>query len=83
MRLFRVQILQTNSNESYIEKEFFKETPFRKIKKKLFYDINLNRRNFKLIFYKNVNFSKFLKTNKNLFLTITDEIIYILLEKYL
>ena len=69
---------KTNSNESYIEKEFFKETPFRKIKKKLFYDIATARIEeiLELIFYKNINFSKFLKTNKNLFLTITDEIIY-------
>ena len=67
-----VNFQTTNPNDIYIGKEFFKKSNFRKIKKKLFYDIATARIEeiLELIFYKNVNLVEFLKTNKNLFLTI-------------
>ena len=52
---------KTNPNESYIGKDFFKKSNFRKIKKQLFYDIATARIHeiLELIFYKNINLANF------------------------
>ncbi len=61
----------------YIEKEFFLEKNFRKIKKKLLFEIasaRIEELSEKIIF-KNVNFINFLETHKTIFLKINDHLI--------
>ena len=61
----------------YIEKEFFLEKNFRKIKKKLLFEIasaRIEELSEKIIF-KNVNFINFLETHKTIFLKINDHLV--------
>ena len=61
----------------YIEKEFFLEKKFRKIKKKLLFEIasaRIEELSEKIIF-KNVNFINFLETHKTIFLKINDHLV--------
>ncbi len=55
-----------------VEKEYFEETSFRKIKKKLIFDIANARINelAEIILYKNLNFQKLIKINIPIFLDI-------------
>ena len=61
----------------YVEKEFFLQKNFRKIKKKLFFEI-ANARIVELseiILFKNINFIDFLKSKKTIFLKLNDHLI--------
>ena len=61
----------------YLEKEFFLQKNFRKIKKKLFFEI-ANARIVELseiILFKNINFIDFLKSKKTIFLKLNDHLI--------
>ncbi len=61
----------------YLEKEFFLQKNFRKIKKKLFFEI-ANARIAELseiILFKNINFINFLKSKKTIFLKLNDHLI--------
>ena len=63
------------SEEEFLEKEYFKNENFRKIKKKLIYDIALARIQevAELILLKNINVRSFLKEQIPIYLNINDE----------
>ena len=63
------------SEEEFLEKEYFKNENFRKIKKKLIYDIALARIQevAELILLKNINVRSFLKKQIPIYLNINDE----------
>ena len=66
-----------NLENEYLEKEFFLQKNFRKIKKKLFFEI-ANARIVELseiILFKNINFINFLKSKKTIFLKLNDHLI--------
>ena len=70
------------SNEDFIEKSFFKNQQFRKIKKKLILDISEARIKelASLFFYNNVNFKKSVNNTKLIFLEIPDTLHFKCLE---
>ena len=61
--------------EDLIEEKFFYNNNYRKIKKKLIYEIALARVNeiFELILLKNINFNYYNKFSKNIYLKIVDK----------
>ena len=65
------------SKEEFIKKEFFEEKNFRKIEKKLIYQIAEARiqEKIELIIFKNLNLSSFLKKDSRIFLKINDFLI--------
>ena len=69
--------IKQNIDNDYIEKEFFDNSNFRKIKKKLIYDIANARITeiAEIILLKNVNTRCFLKKKLNIFLKIEDLLI--------
>ena len=73
--LNKIELNQTASNEDLIEKEFFKNENFKKIKKKLIYEIIEARINeiLEIIIFKNVNFQYYNKSPKPLFLQFSNE----------
>ncbi len=70
------------SNEDFVEKSFFKDHQFRKIKKKLILDISEARIKelASLFFYNNVNFKKSVNNTKLIFLEISDTLHFKCLE---
>ena len=67
--------LSIKNEEEYIEKNFFPDQNFRKIKKKLIVDI-ANARIQELaevIIFKNLNFKSFVKKNLQIFLKINNK----------
>ena len=70
------------SNEDLVEKSFFKDNQFRKIKKKLIFDISEARIKelASLFFYNNVNFKKSVNNTKLIFLEIPDTLHFKCLE---
>jgi cell division protein FtsA len=76
------QFIKNNSNlenvkeSDLLEKEYFKEDRYRKIKKKLIIDIAEARIKelFEILFYENINFKGSLKKIKIVFLETTDEL---------
>ena len=63
-------------NNEIVEREFFKESNFIKIKKKLIFDIALARIKeiFELIIFNNVNFDQFNKISDVIFLEMNDKL---------
>ena len=77
LKIEQIKKFLTNTELNYvqneiIEKEYFEETPFRKIKKKLILDIANARINelAEIILFKNLNIQKLLKINTPIFLDI-------------
>ena len=69
------QLNNKTSPDELIEKNFFENENFRKIKKKLIFEIAVSRIQelAEVIFFKNINFVKFLKNKNSLFLEINDK----------
>ena len=72
-------------NNEIVEREFFKESNFIKIKKKLIFDIALARIKeiFELIIFNNVNFDQFNKISDVIFLEMNDKLRFKGLDKLL
>ena len=73
--LNKIELNQITSNEELIEKEFFNNESFKKIKKKLIYEIMEARINevLEIIIFKNVNFQYYNKSPKPLFIQFCNE----------
>ena len=69
-------ISQQSKEKEFIERDFFKDQNFRKIKKSLVFDIARARIQeiAELVFIKNINIKSFLKENLTLFLNIEDSL---------
>lgn len=65
-----------NSDEEYLDKKFFTNQNFRKVKKNLVHEIAKARINefAEVLLYKNINTQSFLKDNKKIFLRIMDDL---------
>ena len=76
--LSNIEIGGEISNDQLVEKNLFKDEPYKKIKKKLIYDIALARIEefFEIILLKNINLFKHLKKTKNIFLEINDKLLF-------
>ncbi len=76
--LSNIEIGGEISNDQLVEKNLFKDEPYKKIKKKLIYDIALARIEefFEIILLKNINLFKHLKTTKTIFLEINDKLLF-------
>ena len=70
--LNHLKLSNENSEQQFLEKEFFKNKNFRKIKKKLIIDIAKARINeiAQIILFKNINFKNILKNKIKIFLDI-------------
>ena len=73
------------SNDEIIEKEFFKESNYIKIKKKLILEIALARIKeiSELIIFNNINFNHFNKISKVIFLEMSNKLLFKGLDKIL
>ena len=73
--LNKIELNQITSNEELIEKEFFNNESFKKIKKKLIYEIMEARIDevLEIIIFKNVNFQYYNKSPKPLFIQFCNE----------
>ena len=71
----KIRFNHTSSNDELIEKEFFEEKNYRKIRKKLIFEIIEARVNeiLEIIIFKNVNFQYYNKSPKPLFIKFSDE----------
>ncbi len=70
--------LNNLNDDMYLEEKFFVKSNYRKIRKKLVYDIAIARIEefLDIIFNKNVNIDSFKKDKKKVFITINDKIIF-------
>ncbi len=70
--LEKIEFKNEELDNELLEKEFFENNEYRKIKKKLIYDIALARIKeiFELLIFKNVNFKFYIKNSKVIFLEI-------------
>ena len=73
--LSQIKFTSNLLEEDLIEEKFFYNNNYRKIKKKLIYEIALARVNeiFELILLKNINFNYYNKFSKNIYLKIVDK----------
>ncbi len=73
--LSQIKFTSNLLEEDLIEEKFFYNNNYRKIKKKLIYEIALARVNeiFELILLKNINFNYYNKFSKNIYLKIADK----------
>ena len=73
--LNKIELNQITSNEELIEKEFFYNESFKKIKKKLIFEIMEARINevLEIIIFKNINFQYYNKSPKPLFIQFCNE----------
>ena len=73
--LLRSKFSEDNDRNNFIEKEFFDNQKFRKIKKQLVYDIATARIQeiSEIIAFKNINIKSFFNTNLRIFLQINEE----------
>ena len=74
--LNKVEFKDKIHEDEYINKEFFINETYRKIKKKLIYDIVLARMEevSNIIFFKNINFEYYKKLSTNIFLEFDDKL---------
>ena len=70
--LEKIELKNEKLDNELLEKEFFENNEYRKIKKKLIYDIALARIKeiSELLIFKNVNFKFYIKNSKDIFLEI-------------
>ena len=73
--LNKIEPLDEIKEDDYLEKEFFDHESYRKIKKKLIYDITLSRLEelSEIIIFKNINFQYYKKFCKNIFLKLNSK----------
>ena len=83
MILKQMEFKENIKEDELIDKFFFRKTDYRKIKKKLIYDIVLARieEMVKIILFKNINYINYNKMSKNIFFEIDDRINSNFLEK--
>lgn len=74
--LNNLKLSNENSEKQFLEREFFKNKNFRKIKKKLIYEIAKARIEevVSIILFNNINFNHFKKTSKVLFFEFNSEL---------
>ena len=74
--LDKIQFTENSSEEDLIDKIFFNDENYRKIKKKLIYEIAFARIKeiSELILFKNINFQHYNKISKNIFLEIDQKL---------
>jgi cell division protein FtsA len=83
MILKQMEFKENIKEDELIDKFFFRKTDYRKIKKKLIYDIALARieEMLKIILFKNINYINYNKMSKNIFFEIDDRVTSYFLEK--
>ena len=83
MILKQMEFKENIKEDELIDKFFFRKTDYRKIKKKLIYDIALARieEMLKIILFKNINYINYNKMSKNIFFEIDDRVTSNFLEK--
>ena len=83
--LSQIKFTSNLLEEDLIEEKFFYNNNYRKIKKKLIYEIALARVNeiFELILLKNINFNYYNKFSKNIYLKIADKSHFRILKKFM
>ena len=83
MILKQMEFKENIKEDELIDKFFFRKIDYRKIKKKLIYDIALARieEMIKIILFKNINYVNYNKISKNIFFEIDDRINSNFLEK--
>ena len=83
MILKQMEFKENIKEDELIDKFFFRKTDYRKIKKKLIYDIALARieEMLKIILFKNINYINYNKMSKNIFFEIDDRVTNNFLEK--
>ena len=83
MILKQMEFKENIKEDELIDKFFFRKTDYRKIKKKLIYDIALARieEMIKIILFKNINYVNYNKISKNIFFEIDDRVTSNFLEK--
>ena len=74
MILEKIKFCENNSEEELIDQKFFNDNVYRKIKKKLIYEIALARIKeiTDVIFLKNINFAYYNKVSNNIYLEVDD-----------
>ena len=75
--LEKIKLSEDIPKDEILEKEFFKKNNFRKIKKKLIYEVALARIKeiLEIIFFENVNFKYYDKFSYNIFIEIEQKIL--------
>ena len=83
MILKQMEFKENIKEDELIDKFFFRKIDYRKIKKKLIYDIALARieEMIKIILFKNINYINYNKMSKNIFFEIDDRVTSNFLEK--
>jgi len=83
MILKQMEFKENIKEDELIDKFFFRKIDYRKIKKKLIYDIALARieEMIKIILFKNINYVNYNKISKNIFFEIDDRVTSNFLEK--
>jgi len=83
MILKQMEFKENIKEDELIDKFFFRKIDYRKIKKKLIYDIALARieEMIKIILFKNINYVNYNKISKNIFFEIDDRVTNNFLEK--
>jgi cell division protein FtsA len=83
MILKQMEFKENIKEDELIDKFFFRKIDYRKIKKKLIYDIALARieEMLKIILFKNINYVNYNKISKNIFFEIDDRVTSNFLEK--
>ena len=83
MILKQMEFKENIKEDELIDKFFFRKIDYRKIKKKLIYDIALARieEMLKIILFKNINYINYNKMSKNIFFEIDDRVTNNFLEK--
>ena len=83
MILKQMEFKENIKEDELIDKFFFRKIDYRKIKKKLIYDIALARieEMIKIILFKNINYINYNKMSKNIFFEIDDRVTNNFLEK--
>ena len=81
--LDKIDLFANISEDELIEESFFKDDVYRKIRKKLIYEIALARIKeiSEIIFLKNINFLHYNKVSSNIFLEINDKLQFKCLEE--
>ncbi len=73
--LNKIQFNENNNEDDFIDKELFNGENYRKIKKKLIYEISSARIKeiFELMIFKNINLEHYVRSSKNIFFEINSD----------